>query len=96
MPTGGSIEISINLIENNLIISVSDTGTGMDEYTLENIFNPFFTTKPSGKGTGLGLYITYSEVQKMDGTLKVESSLGKGSTFTITLPNTDLVNNEEV
>jgi polar amino acid transport system substrate-binding protein len=96
MPTGGLIEIIVNLNEKDLEISVSDTGTGMDEYTLENIFNPFFTTKPSGKGTGLGLYITYNEVQKMDGILKVESTLGKGSTFTITLPNPDLVNNEEV
>ena len=93
MPEGGLIEIHVDLKDNALILSVADTGTGMTEETIENIFNPFFTTKPHGKGTGLGLYITYSEIQKMDGILKVDSTLNKGSIFTIILPNSRPINN---
>ena len=61
-----------------------DDGCGMSEKDLENIFEPFFTTK-KGYGTGLGLPITYGIIKKMGGSIKVESKLNEGSTFTIYL-----------
>ena len=65
-------------------VSIQDDGCGMSEKDLENIFEPFFTTK-KGYGTGLGLPITYGIIKKMGGSIKVESKLGEGSTFTIYL-----------
>ncbi len=65
--------------------SISDNGTGMTDETLKQIFEPFFTTKKQ-YGTGLGLSITYGIVKKLGGDIKVQSELGKGSTFTIYLP----------
>jgi signal transduction histidine kinase len=67
-------------------IVVSDTGCGISEENMKKIFEPFFTTKSEGKGTGLGLYITYGLIRKLQGELKVESEENLGSTFTITLP----------
>lgn len=65
---------------------VADTGKGMSEAELSKIFDPFFTTKAIGKGTGLGLSISYSIIEKLGGTIRVQSAVGKGTTFTITLP----------
>ncbi len=67
-------------------ISVTDTGSGIDERHMQTIFDPFFTTKEVGKGTGLGLSIVYSVVQAHGGLVKVSSSKGEGTTFTISLP----------
>jgi len=69
----------------------------MDEEVQQRIFDPFFTTKDVGKGTGLGLSISYGIIEKHQGTLEVESSKGKGTTFRITLPviqQTKLKNSE--
>lgn len=65
---------------------VQDTGIGMDQQTMEQIFLPFFTTKDLDHGTGLGLSVVHGIVSAHDGTIKVESSVGQGTTFTITLP----------
>lgn len=67
-------------------LAVADTGTGMDQETLEHIFEPLFTTKPLGQGTGLGLASVYHIIQKHRGAIQVRSQKGQGSTFTIYLP----------
>lgn len=70
-------------------ISISDTGTGIDKRILNSIFDPYFTTKKTGKGTGMGLAMVHGIVESYNGKINVESQPGHGSTFTIYLPATD-------
>jgi len=102
MPQGGRLTVTVDEIELNewaagLIgeeakpgryarLSVSDTGTGMDEATRAKLFEPFFTTKEQGKGTGLGLSIVYGIVKQSGGHITVASEPGRGATFLIYLP----------
>ncbi|MEA3279062.1 MAG: ATP-binding protein, partial [Thermodesulfobacteriota bacterium] len=72
--------------DKGVLIAIADTGPGMPKEIQKKIFNPFFTTKPVGKGTGLGLSTSYGIVEKLGGQLTVESEIGKGTTFYITLP----------
>jgi PAS domain S-box-containing protein len=70
----------------DVLIEVSDTGIGIPEHELQRIFEPFYTTKATGKGTGLGLAITQRIVHELDGEITVTSAPGRGSTFRVTLP----------
>lgn len=78
---GGTIDIDCYVLNHYLHIDFKDDGSGIEEQNLEHIFNPFFTTKKAGKGTGLGLYIVYNELQKINGEIEVKSKVNEGSEF---------------
>jgi two-component system NtrC family sensor kinase len=88
MDGGGKLVISTveNKDTKQIEIAFSDTGQGISEENLKRIFDPFFTTKDVGHGTGLGLAISYGLVRSHKGSIQVESKLGKGTTFTVSLP----------
>jgi NO-binding membrane sensor protein with MHYT domain/signal transduction histidine kinase len=98
MATGGALFISTALEAladdpeladgDYVVISVKDTGTGMDEATLRRAMEPFFTTKPVGKGTGLGLSQIYGSARQAGGSVRIESALGAGTTVRVLLPCT--------
>jgi signal transduction histidine kinase len=69
-----------------ILIMTADTGAGIAPEIRDKIFDPFYTTKPTGKGTGLGLSVSYGIVQEHGGDISVESTPGKGTTFTVVLP----------
>ncbi|MEM2126431.1 MAG: ATP-binding protein, partial [Candidatus Methanosuratincola sp.] len=82
----GTITITTRARNGQVEISIADTGCGIPEEHMDKLFTPFFTTKPPGKGTGLGLSIVYGIVKMHRGQISVQSEVGKGTTFTITLP----------
>jgi PAS domain S-box-containing protein len=102
MPDGGEVTIATQMIEadtnlhrqqpspvfagRHVMVSIGDTGTGMDEATRRRIFEPFFTTKEQGKGTGLGLSMVYGAVEQSGGTVVTHSAPGGGTTMRIYLP----------
>ncbi len=106
MPRGGSITIGTQVMEMTeedrehnpevapgryVVLSVTDTGTGMDANTRARIFEPFFTTKETNKGTGMGLATVYGITKQHEGWIDVSTELGKGSQFRVFLPTTDRV-----
>lgn len=108
MPDGGRLSVETSIVEPDIsfikafgqkdskryaMISISDTGTGMDEKTKMKIFEPFFTTKEEGKGTGLGLTMVYGSIKQHNGFIDIQSEPGKGTRFSIYLP---LIESREV
>ena len=103
MPDGGRLTIATAMADRDsaalegfvmpagryTTLRVSDTGTGMDPQTRAQIFEPFFTTKGPGQGSGLGLATVYGTVKQLGGYIEVASTVGQGTTFTISLPATD-------
>jgi PAS domain S-box-containing protein len=93
MPAGGSLTLSAcaksaptKLMKPAVLITITDTGHGMSQETKERIFDPFFTTKPSGQGTGLGLSTLYGFMKRSGGTIKVNSEMGRGTSFELYFP----------
>jgi len=88
MIDGGELKIctEYDQRDSTIKIDIIDTGVGIPEENLPHLFEPFFSTKPEGKGTGLGLSIVYEIIDEHNGSIEVESSLKKGTTFTIKLP----------
>ncbi|MFG1691775.1 sensor histidine kinase, partial [Gemmatimonadota bacterium] len=86
MPDGGTLTVATRLDGRMAVIEVQDTGLGMAEDVVTEAFNPFFTTKDIGEGTGLGLSVVHGIVSAHGGTIEVESDVGKGAKFTIRLP----------
>lgn len=82
----GEVKIVTKADEDSVTVSVSDTGSGIDDVHLSRIFDPFFTTKPVGEGTGLGLSIAFGIVDRHSGRIDVQTEANKGTTFTVSLP----------
>jgi two-component system NtrC family sensor kinase len=96
-PNGGRIRITTrDWTDKGVAVSVEDNGTGMDEVTMSRVFNPFYSTKMQGEGTGLGLSVSYGLIRRYGGNLTVQSSPGDGACFTIwLLTEPELVEDEE-
>ncbi len=87
MPEGGRLTVCTRPGPRGMItVEIQDTGVGIPPENLAKLFTPFFTTKPVGKGTGLGLAITYGIIKMHRGQVNAQSQIGKGTTFTVTLP----------
>jgi len=87
MDTGGRLQVDSSLTEDMKIrVRIRDNGSGMPPNALEKIFTPFYTTKEPGVGTGLGLYVTSTNVDRLHGSIQVESSEGEGTCFTLLFP----------
>lgn len=87
MPQGGLLAVATRAHpEGQVEIRFTDTGHGISPENLSKVFDPFFTTMPVGQGTGLGLSLSYSIVQQLQGSIEVNSEVGKGATFTVRLP----------
>src|SRR6266571_2142337 len=86
MPRGGWLTLTTSADDDTVVVEVSDTGVGIKREDIKRIYDPFFTTKGIGRGTGLGLSVSYGIVQEHGGAIFVDSVPGKGSTFQVALP----------
>ena len=82
----GVIDVKSQQRDSRILIHVSDNGPGIPKEKQNKVFDPFFTTKETGKGTGLGLWVSYDIIKKMGGTIKLKSEMGEGTTFTVDIP----------
>jgi CheY-like chemotaxis protein len=85
MPKGGSLTFKTELTDAGVRVTVSDTGLGMSDNVRQHIFEPLYTTK-GDRGTGMGLAVSYGIIQEHEGTIRVETGLGVGSTFVLVFP----------
>ncbi|MBA2620425.1 MAG: response regulator [Acidobacteria bacterium] len=83
---GGEVSITTTAFEDTVAVAIKDTGGGISPEHLNRIFEPFYTTKSVGEGTGLGLSISFGIVERHGGSIKVDSEINKGTTFSVTLP----------
>ena len=83
-----TVTISSKKVGDKIEVSVTDNGNGIPQNIVDKIFQPFFTTKPTGQGTGLGLSLSYDIIKAHGGELKVETKENEGTTFIIQLPIT--------
>jgi len=86
MPHGGRLTINTRQVDTSLVVDFRDTGVGIAPENIARIYDPFFTTKEVGQGTGLGLALSYGIIQEHGGRIFVESRPGEGTRFTIKLP----------
>lgn len=89
MPDGGTLRIGLAPEKHMVKLTIADTGHGIPQDVIEKVFEPFFTTKEFGQGTGLGLTVVKGIIEEHQGSIVVESGEGKGTTFTILLPQAD-------
>jgi len=82
----GLVEISTGMTKNMVMFQIKDSGCGIPKDAIEQIWDPFFTTKEVGQGNGLGLAVTYNIIKRLGGDISVESQVGKGSKFTVRIP----------
>ena len=82
-----TVSVSSKKMDNKVILTVKDNGNGIPQKVIDKIFQPFFTTKPTGEGTGLGLSLSYDIIKANGGEIKVESIEGEGSQFLVELPS---------
>ena len=82
----GLIAIKSRRVDNSIEVSVTDSGRGISEDKITRIFEPFYTTKGPGQGTGLGLSVCHQIVTRHGGHMRVSSQIGEGTTFTVVLP----------
>ena len=86
MPSGGWLTLATRADDDAVVVEVRDTGTGIKREDIKRIYDPFFTTKGIGRGTGLGLSVSYGILQEHGGAIFVESAPGQGTTFQVALP----------
>jgi signal transduction histidine kinase len=86
MPRGGWLTLATRADEDTVVVEVADTGHGIKREDIKRIYDPFFTTKGMGRGTGLGLSVSYGILQEHGGAIFVDSVPGQGTTFQVTLP----------
>jgi two-component system NtrC family sensor kinase len=86
MPAGGMVVVRTASNNGTVEIEITDTGSGIPQENLHRIFDPFFTTKSSGRGTGLGLSVSYGIIKEHSGKVDVRSTQGKGTSFRLEFP----------
>ncbi len=96
----GNITISLETADGMVVLSVKDTGIGIPRENMKRIFEPFFSTKSPGQGTGLGLFVTHNIIKKLGGAIDLESTVGQGTVFKISLPKhfeikQDMIDNDD-